>query len=315
MQTSRYGDESSTGTGGNESIDPNTGKVINAVSSITGVSMDLERGLVYENTEVPNQVYYGGKELVPKLRDGLQFNGDLFNAIDLTAKLDDEEAKRQKRLAKQMRAKEILRLKEARELAKQTGAVLTDDMSISSETSGREGEPSLQTFGIATAEVAAANVSIVRPTSGTNRRSDDASNKNKKSKELKKRLHQPEPGDFVFPSECNEYTEGFQNPELDMNGESVAPSVMAIAPSGKPLGSLGLKVNTEVKYHLGEEIFKSRFATLPCDDIIVAWAFIANHDELQARERDMALMWLNVWDDNSRHYKMLKKKGFNMATM
>ena len=334
MQTSQYGDEGSVatagtgGTGGHASIDPMTGKVINAVSSVTGVSMDLERGLVYESTEKPNQVYYGGNELVPKLRDGLQFNGELFNAIDLTKKLDDEEAKRQKHIAKQMRLKEIQRQKQARELAKLTGGVV-EEGSIDSATItssdvpiGIGEQPNLNLnpnpiplpLGVASA-VAVSVSSINRPSSGSNPKvqSNSTSKHNSTGTEKKnKKTPKAEEGDFAFPQEGNEYTKEFIVPEPE---ETLIASEMAIAPSGKSLGSMGLMVNTEIKYHLGEELFKSRFASLPCDDIIIAWSFIANHDELQVRERDMAQLWLNVWDNNTRQYKMLKKKGFNMSTM
>ena len=49
--------------------------------------------------------------------------------------------------------------------------------------------------------------------------------------------------------------------------------------------------------------------------MIICCSFIANHDELDTREREMANMWLNAWDNCSREFKMQKLKGFNMAAM
>ena len=130
---------------------------------------------------------------------------------------------------------------------------------------------------------------------------------------------------FQFPRDGNEFTREFQglNPAApgsafaDRGGGALlaANSQGALALGAKGMRELprGLTFNAEVRYQLGEEIFLSRFIDRPAQDMIIAVSFIANHDELEMRERNMADMWLTTWDDCSRDFRMWKRKGMNMA--
>jgi hypothetical protein len=64
---------------------------------------------------------------------------------------------------------------------------------------------------------------------------------------------------------------------------------------------------------LGLFEFEARYVKRPVDDIVIGVAMIAMHTELESREKMTALKWLDVWDDGSRDYKNLKKKGFDLS--
>lgn len=64
---------------------------------------------------------------------------------------------------------------------------------------------------------------------------------------------------------------------------------------------------------LGLFEFEARYVTRPAESIVLGVAMIASHAELEMREKQMANRWLDVWDDGSRAYKLLKKKGMDLA--
>lgn len=66
---------------------------------------------------------------------------------------------------------------------------------------------------------------------------------------------------------------------------------------------------------LGLFEFEARYVQRPADDIVMGAAMISMHTELDNRERAMAQRWLDTWDDNSRGYKTLRKKGMDLAGM
>lgn len=131
--------------------------------------------------------------------------------------------------------------------------------------------------------------------------------------------------DFQFPKLQNEYTKLFIDPLTKSTQFIITPegpvqyisSELAIIPPPAVLKNIpkGYKFKNEIKYALGEELFKARFEDRPPQDVIIAVSFIAHHDELELRERNMAIMWLNTWDDCTRDFKMWKRKGMNMASM
>ncbi len=64
---------------------------------------------------------------------------------------------------------------------------------------------------------------------------------------------------------------------------------------------------------LGLFEFEARYVARPVENIILAVAMISAHHELESREKQMAHRWLDTWDDGSRHYKLIKKKGMDLA--
>lgn len=64
---------------------------------------------------------------------------------------------------------------------------------------------------------------------------------------------------------------------------------------------------------LGLFEFEARYVQRPADDIVIAVAMVAAHIELESRERAMAQRWLDTWDDNSREFKALRRKGVDLA--
>jgi hypothetical protein len=64
---------------------------------------------------------------------------------------------------------------------------------------------------------------------------------------------------------------------------------------------------------LGLFEFEARYVNRPHDDIVVAVAMVSSHCELEKREQQVAISWLDIWDDGSFEYKMLKKKGLDLS--
>lgn len=59
--------------------------------------------------------------------------------------------------------------------------------------------------------------------------------------------------------------------------------------------------------------FETRYVHRPTENIVLAVAMISAHAELEAREKLLAAKWLDIWDDGSRSYKLLKKRGMDLA--
>lgn len=64
---------------------------------------------------------------------------------------------------------------------------------------------------------------------------------------------------------------------------------------------------------IGIVLFETRYMIRPSDIVVIAVSMIHNHHELYERERQMASRWLSVWDDCTRDYSMLVKKGKNIC--
>lgn len=73
--------------------------------------------------------------------------------------------------------------------------------------------------------------------------------------------------------------------------------------------------NVELRDEIGLFEFEARYVRRPDDDIVIAVAMISSHCDLEARELQMALAWLDIWDDGSFEFKMLKKKGLDLSGM
>ena len=59
--------------------------------------------------------------------------------------------------------------------------------------------------------------------------------------------------------------------------------------------------------------FEARYVRRPDDDVVIAVAIISSHIDLDKREQQVANSWLDIWDDGSFEYKMLKKKGLDLT--
>ena len=372
MNTSEYGSivaSASVNTSSNESKDPLTGLVIQAVSTVTAPSMDLERGITYTTNEMPQETYYGSQELVDILRHGYTTN--TFNAVDITVKMDIAAAKRnkQEKLKEELLARQranLLAGVDANEGI--TGAVVDangaliipdvdneeeegDDKEVAADDPNGKNLADLLLNSTLQTQKEGPKVKIldmktsILPSVANNRTTAIRLGKangigvlpNMQMAVSKKAVG------FEFPNEQNEFTKDFPDPTVipeavNARGEieKEVPTVLGVVieikqdKDSKGLTELkkkkesdkkdknekrGLKFNDKVKYALGEELFKCRFEDRPSQDVVICCSFIAHHDELDARERDMAFLWLHTWDDCSRDFKMWVRKGLNMASM
>lgn len=64
---------------------------------------------------------------------------------------------------------------------------------------------------------------------------------------------------------------------------------------------------------LGLYEFEARYVKRPGDEVVLGVALVSIHPDLESREKLLARRWLDVWDDGSRSYKTLKKKGMDLA--
>lgn len=51
----------------------------------------------------------------------------------------------------------------------------------------------------------------------------------------------------------------------------------------------------------------------PSDTVILCFAMVSGHGDLEPHEKELANKWLHIWDDGSRRYRMLIKQGVNIA--
>jgi len=64
---------------------------------------------------------------------------------------------------------------------------------------------------------------------------------------------------------------------------------------------------------LGLFEFERRYVTRPAESIVLGVAMISSHAEVESREKQMANRWLDVWDDGTRAFKLVKRKGMDLA--
>jgi len=50
------------------------------------------------------------------------------------------------------------------------------------------------------------------------------------------------------------------------------------------------------------------------DNIIIGMAMVSNSAELESSERTNATCWLDLWDDNSDDYGLLRKRGIERSS-
>lgn len=100
----------------------------------------------------------------------------------------------------------------------------------------------------------------------------------------------------------------------------VAPHHVASAPAnfgdkGRPVPGRKkpLTRNLELMKQIGQAEFELRYVRTPADSIIIAISMCAAHVECGRHEREIAEYWLEVWNDNSRDYKNLVRKGKNVC--
>lgn len=71
--------------------------------------------------------------------------------------------------------------------------------------------------------------------------------------------------------------------------------------------------NKALQSSLGVYGFAQRYHTRPADNIVLAVAMVSAHHDMDAREQTMASFWLETWDDCSRDYKLLRRRGGDLA--
>jgi hypothetical protein len=102
--------------------------------------------------------------------------------------------------------------------------------------------------------------------------------------------------------------------ELPINSKALQPLLFGTGLTVKPGRIKSLPAhNAEIVQTIGESQFASRYVAMPSDAIIMALSMCAAHVEVATNQRDIARYWLEVWNDASRDYQMLLRKGRNLC--
>lgn len=59
--------------------------------------------------------------------------------------------------------------------------------------------------------------------------------------------------------------------------------------------------------------FAWRYLQTPSQSTIQAMSFAANHSEVSSKLRSTAAYWLTMWDDNTKDFEAVVRKGKNLA--
>jgi hypothetical protein len=73
--------------------------------------------------------------------------------------------------------------------------------------------------------------------------------------------------------------------------------------------------NDEIVKQIGLFEFEARYIRRPKDDVIIAVALVSSHTEIELREKQIAASWLDIWEDFSFEYKLLRKKGMDLSSL
>ena len=64
-----------------------------------------------------------------------------------------------------------------------------------------------------------------------------------------------------------------------------------------------------------ERNYRHRYLSRPDDHVVLGTAFIEGHSDLDPYDREKALQWLRCWDDATPSFRVLKRKGGNLASL
>eukprot|EP01038_Epipyxis_sp_PR26KG_P004852 gene4852-6800_t len=103
-------------------------------------------------------------------------------------------------------------------------------------------------------------------------------------------------------------------PEFDLKSGNL--SVVALAAEKQKRSHKDqtqfLRPNEKLVTYIGLYEYECRYVQRPDNLIIMAMAMISTHHELSEIDQQNARAWLDIWDDGSRDYQMLKRKGYNL---
>ena len=72
-------------------------------------------------------------------------------------------------------------------------------------------------------------------------------------------------------------------------------------------------INKELMDNIGVKTFKDRYLGLPPESVVLAVAMISVTVDMDPKERNAANRWLDLWDDNSMNFRVLRKRGKDIS--
>jgi hypothetical protein len=106
---------------------------------------------------------------------------------------------------------------------------------------------------------------------------------------------------------------GEEEKSVDVTGIAVGNNNRVKSPKKRQPAGTRRVPNKDVVKVIGQATYEARYVNRPSDIVVLAMALIESHHEISLRERQMATRWLDTWDDNSRDFKLLKRKGMDMC--
>lgn len=76
-----------------------------------------------------------------------------------------------------------------------------------------------------------------------------------------------------------------------------------------------IKYNEEILARVGLSEYDLRYRKIPDDAVVLALAMCSNHIEVKENLKEEASFWLEYFNDSSRDFLMLKRKGMNLANI
>jgi hypothetical protein len=75
-----------------------------------------------------------------------------------------------------------------------------------------------------------------------------------------------------------------------------------------------IKYNEEIMSRIGQSEYDLRYRRMPADCVIIALSMCAHHIEVKESLREEGSFWLEYFNDTSRDYYMMKRKGISLAS-
>jgi hypothetical protein len=75
-----------------------------------------------------------------------------------------------------------------------------------------------------------------------------------------------------------------------------------------------IKYNEEIMSRIGQSEYDLRYRRMPADSVIIALSMCSHHIEVKELLREEGSFWLEYFNDTSRDYYMMKRKGISLAS-
>lgn len=141
-----------------------------------------------------------------------------------------------------------------------------------------------------------------------------------KKKKAKKRKKKGKLGNNSKNSESPNISATPSEEEIDkkvfgemVDGDAKSDEAVALISRVKKGIKVPMKRNKAVFESIGLFEFEARYVKRPSDITIAAMAMCSSHSEIHKTHKDLASQWIETWNDNSREFYLMRRKGYDIA--